>query len=489
MVIIRAQRGKRGFARMRGGLSRLRRGWASLLPPIAIGVAMLLPIGALSDAVPLNGQAFPGAQGYGAGAVGWRGGAVMAVTNLNNTGVGSLRACAEARKPRVCVFRVGGTIHLDSSLRLRSNIYLAGQTAPGDGIELRLRHSPHGPMVIKNAHDVVLRFLKLRPGIGISGMSTPTIDAVTVENAQNVYLGNLSLMFATDETVNVHVSGRTSGDITLADSIVAYSLDNANHPKGRHSKGALICSDEGRNNRCGRISLIRNLFAHHRDRNPDIKATAHGPVEVVNNIFYNPISQFGEVYDLLGPTQIAYVGNLALSGPSTKSRVRSAVELFDWADEYEIAIWAQDNLAFRWKDCRERRAMAVLDAAALAHQSPEPIPLTLTPQPVAGLEAALPLRVGDVLPDGAGHRDRLDRLVLDDLAGCRGRVIDSPQELGDWIELTPSTAPPDRDGDLFPDAWEAAQPGLDPDRPDDPWAQYQGRAQIEIWLAALAGDG
>ncbi|MCP6473648.1 hypothetical protein NL509_27780, partial [Klebsiella pneumoniae] len=85
--------------------------------------------------------------------------------------------------------------------------------------------------------------------------------------------------------------------------ILAYSLDRANHPEGAHSKGALICSDEGRNPQCGRISLIRNLFAHHRDRNPDVKATAIGPVEIINNIFYDPISQFGEFYDLLGETR------------------------------------------------------------------------------------------------------------------------------------------------------------------------------------------
>lgn len=138
-----------------------------------------------------------------------------------------------------------------------------------------------------------------------------------------------------------------ASDITLADSILAYSLDRSNHPDGKHSKGALICSDTGEpsENECGRISLIRNLFAHHRDRNPDVKATSLGPVEIVNNIFYNPISQFGEFYDLLGDARIAYVGNLALAGPSTNDRAAAAVELFDRVPGNDIAIAAEGNAA------------------------------------------------------------------------------------------------------------------------------------------------
>lgn len=289
--------------------------------------------------------AFPGAEGYGAGATGWRGGTLIAVTSLAADGPGSLRDCAERAGPRVCIFRVAGTIRLREPIMVQSSVYIAGQTAPGDGIQIRNNESTHSPLIVKDASDVVVRFLKLRPGP--SRRKSSTIDALTVENSTRVYLGNLSLMFASDETFAVHVSRAVASDITLADSILAYSLDRSNHPDGKHSKGALICSDTGEpsENECGRISLIRNLFAHHRDRNPDVKATSLGPVEIVNNIFYNPISQFGEFYDLLGDARIAYVGNLALAGPSTNARAAAAVELFDRVPGSDIAIAAEGNAA------------------------------------------------------------------------------------------------------------------------------------------------
>lgn len=434
-----------------------------------------------------GGMAFPGAEGYGADADGWRGGQVIAVTSLDDGGPGSLRACAENSGPRVCIFDVAGTITLNGPIMVRSGVYIAGQTAPGSGIQLRLGHSRTGPVVIKDATDVVIRFLKIRPGTG--GTKTPNIDSITVENAQRVYLGNLSMAFASDETFNIHVSGSTAQDITLADSILAYSLDKANHPKGKHSKGALICSDEGQETRCGRITLLRNLFAHNRDRNPDIKATDIGPVEVINNIFYDAISQFGEFYDLLGDTQIAYVGNLALSGPSTKERAATAVEGFDWSPDHALQIWASDNLAYHWVDCIDRRAMPILDDAARAMAAATPIALTVTPMPAADVEVSLPGRVGDRLPDGT-HRDDLDRRTLSDLAECKGHVINEPQQVDGWPAIESAPARADRDGDHFPDEWEMAQAGMDPDRADDPWMMPAGSdvAAIEMWLAERAGD-
>ena len=54
--------------------------------------------------------AFPGAEGYGAYARGGRGGKVLWVTNLNDSGPGSLREAVEAKGPRTVLFRVGGVI-------------------------------------------------------------------------------------------------------------------------------------------------------------------------------------------------------------------------------------------------------------------------------------------------------------------------------------------------------------------------------------------
>ena len=84
--------------------------------------------------------AFPGAEGFGALATGGRGGIVVKVTNLNESGPGSLREAMEMEVPRIIVFEVGGEIILTDDIRLRaeqSDVTVAGQTAPGDGITLR----------------------------------------------------------------------------------------------------------------------------------------------------------------------------------------------------------------------------------------------------------------------------------------------------------------------------------------------------------------
>ena len=100
---------------------------------IALGLFAFAPTFA-SAAVP----AFPGAQGGGAASVGGRGGAVIEVTNVNDSGTGSLRACVTASGPRTCVFRVGGTIVLQDYITIQNPfLTIAGQTAPGGGIQIR----------------------------------------------------------------------------------------------------------------------------------------------------------------------------------------------------------------------------------------------------------------------------------------------------------------------------------------------------------------
>src|SRR5690606_33094797 len=104
--------------------------------------------------------AFPGAEGYGRFARGGRGGRVIEVTNLDDAGPGSLRAAVEAEGPRTVVFRVGGTINLESKLIIRNPyITIAGQTAPGDGIAVG--GYTFGCL---GARDVIMRYVRIRVG-------------------------------------------------------------------------------------------------------------------------------------------------------------------------------------------------------------------------------------------------------------------------------------------------------------------------------------
>lgn len=454
------------------------------VPALAKGGLALLAV-ALATSAPLAAQpAFPGAVGYGQDATGWRGGDLIAVTSLEDEGPGSFRACAEAEGPRVCLFQVGGTIVVSRPIFIRSDAYIAGQTAPGDGIQIRTDGNDHGPLIVKNAEDVVVRFLKLRPGP--SREPSPAVSAMLLENARNVYLDHLSMAFASDQTFSIHASEGLTADITLANSLLAFSLDLSTHPKGRHSKGALICSTDAPATGCGRITLWRNLFAHHRDRNPDVNATDTGPVEVVNNVFYDPISQFGEYYNLAGDTRILHVGNVSMPGPSTIEATPPAVEVFLLDDSHPLAITARDNLAFADPPCRGGGPGTVLGPRAqlLASDGVEPS-AGLPIGPAEGLLEEVLASAGDSL-----HPDALDARAIENVRTCAGHVIDHPDEVGGWPELKSASAPPDTDSDGMPDDWERGRAGLDPDRADDPWAPdpATGLSRIETFLSTLAGD-
>jgi hypothetical protein len=451
----------------------------------AVALLSCRPSGYVSDAVAAAADermpAFAGAAGFGGNATGWRGGAVIKVTTLADRGPGSLRACAEGSRPRVCIFEVAGTIEVDSTIAVGANVYLAGQTAPGDGVQLRLGGSPDRPMMVRAANDVVIRHLRLRPGPSLATSSS--VDGIGIFDSHDVILDHLSVQYATDELLSIGTLRGSVFDITVQDSLFAWGLDRANHAKGKHSKGALICTMDG--GECGRISLLRNLFAHNRDRNPDVNGTSVGPVEIVNNVFYNPKSQFGEFYDGEGDLRINYIGNTALSGPSTRrSKAPHAVEIYnDRSPTFDVKVYVRDNI-----DGRHRRSGSEPDELVVRPDdrgslAPEPFaPLTVEAlAPEAALERVL-ANAGATAP----ARDSLDRQVIEDVINRTGHVISDPAEAGGWPSLNTGPAPTDGDGDGMPDQWETGH-GTDPQK-FDAWGDADGNgwANLEDYLNGRA---
>ncbi|MGH6897121.1 MAG: hypothetical protein ACREJ5_11335 [Geminicoccaceae bacterium] len=412
--------------------------------------------------------AFAGAEGFGRDATGWRGGRVIKVTTLEDRGPGSLRACAEGERPRVCVFEVAGTIEVDSTIAVGSNVYVAGQTAPGDGVQLRLRDGTERPLMVNAANDVVIRHLRLRPGP--PRRPSGNVDGIGIFDSHDVILDHLSVQYATDELLDIGTLRGSSYDITVQDSLLAWGLDRANHPKGKHSKGALICAMNSRGE-CGRITLLRNLFAHNRDRNPDVKGTSIGPVEIVNNVFYDPISQFGEFYDLYGDLRVNYIGNLALSGPSTRrTEAPYAFDIDDFRPFLEVMVYARDNVSARRRERSDPDALVAPpdDRAWLVSEPFQP--LTVTALPAAAARDVVLANAGATRP----ARDALDRRAIEDVINRAGRVVDQPAEAGGWPDLRSGPVPPDADGDGMPDEWEAAQ-GTNP-RVFDAWSDADGNS-------------
>jgi len=168
--------------------------------------------------------AFPGAEGFGRFAEGGRGGKVIKVTNLNDSGPGSLRAAVEADGPRIVVFDVGGVIRLKSDLKIANDhITIAGQTAPGYGVTLR------DAQFLIHANHVIVRYLHVRVG-DVAGKE---YDSISLGGGSDIILDHISSGWSIDESLSVtqkvtpEVKHLTN--VTVQWSLIAESLNHSIH--------------------------------------------------------------------------------------------------------------------------------------------------------------------------------------------------------------------------------------------------------------------
>ncbi len=241
--------------------------------------------------------AFPGAEGFGAETIGGRGGKVYEVINLNDSGAGSLRDCINATGARICIFKVGGIIQLNSGLVIANPfITVAGQTAPGGGITLR-NNSHVDPLLDIETHDVVVRYLTLRPKV--TGSSSDEFDAMGIWTnngrtpAYNIIVDHCSLSWGTDQIMG---SWYGPHDFSVQWSLFAEGLSYSTHSKGRHSKGPMFGSytdsEGGGGIGAYNVSFHHNLIANNEERNPLMKGG--GIMDVVNNVGFNPFESGGQ---------------------------------------------------------------------------------------------------------------------------------------------------------------------------------------------------
>jgi hypothetical protein len=236
--------------------------------------------------------AFPGAEGFGRNAIGGRGGSVYVVTNLNDTGTGSLRD-AVSKSDRIIVFAIGGLIKIKERLVVSKRISILGQTAPGDGITVY-----GNGWSFSNADDTIVRYIRIR--MGKSGTSGK--DAITIAEGSNMIFDHLSVTWGRDETFSI--SGSAVGNITIQNSIIGQGLET-------HSCGGLIQTDVGNG-----ISLFRNLYIDNKTRNPKVKGTN----DFTNNVVYNWGGGGGYIAgDSSALSEANIVGNYFISGPSTSA--------------------------------------------------------------------------------------------------------------------------------------------------------------------------
>ncbi len=470
-------------------------------------------------------RAFPGAEGCGMFTTGGRGGAVYHVTKLTDDGsTGTLRWAVNQKGARTVVFDVAGRIALTSNLKIKyDDLTIAGQTAPGDGIVLT------DYSVEVDADNVIIRYMRFRMGDeGAKAYkatmtedqwnalkSIPMEDAIWGREHKGVILDHCSMSWCIDEAASFYDNER----FTMQYCIIAESMNDSFHPKGKHGYGG-IWGGQG-------ASFVHNLIAHHSSRTPRLCGSRYTgkpeaeKVEIINNVFYN-----------WGPTNGGYAGeggsynfinNYYKPGPSTATKKGIVNRIFspnadDGSEKNAKGTWGSFFLSGNRFDtgCASLTdAEKALCESANADNKNGLHPNGTAPESVyadaafdisadgsAVKTVAAEAAFADVLANAGAslRRDAVDARIVDEVragtaaAGVKG-IIDSQTQVGSWPAYKAteeeSARTTDSDGDGIPD-WFEEKAGLAKSNPADGKAvslDKNGRyTNLEVYLHYLVKD-
>ncbi|MBN2275768.1 MAG: pectate lyase [Bacteroidales bacterium] len=435
---------------------------------ISIVLSLLLPINNSAQQL-----AFPSAEGYGKHSKGGRGGVVYEVANLNDSGKGSLRAAVEAAEPRTVVFRVSGTIVLESPLSIRHPyITIAGQTAPGDGICIR-----RYPISI-DADHVIIRYLRVRLGDESDG----DYDAVSGRFFRHIILDHISASWSVDECMSVY----HCDSITVQWCIISESMSKSNHIKGSHGFGGIWGSNYG--------TYHHNLFAHHSSRNPRM-ASGSGNTDYRNNVIYNwgyqslyggeKVQKGSDKYNF---SNFNIIANYYKPGPATKPgkvmhrianpSFRNETDDFGkWYISENVVEGNEEISADNWNG----GVQTEISFEKIRLEKPWPS-MPVNQQTAEEAYKIVLNNAGAILPE----RDAVDSRIIEEVRGGYATfegesykkehqvadstvvcgIIDTQNDAGGWPVLNSVNAPKDTDHDGMPDYWEEKSK-LDKENPDD----------------------
>jgi len=446
--------------------------------------------------------AFPGAQGFGAGATGGRGGRVIYVTNLNASGPGSLNAALATTGPRYVLFRVSGVIDASAHI-LAGDVTIAGQTSPGgvivrgfDTSEAMFCEHACGPGA-RGVQNIIVRHLRSRP----AGADFP--DGLRLRYVRNIIIDHLSVGNAADEAVEVSYAN----DVTIQNTLIAETL-------GSHAaQGGMLLNytNPSAGYALDRLSIHHNTWNRIMGRYPELSresgAAAAGStmqIELSNNLLWDQVRYIDVnstvLSDDLGAAAIYYqlnwVGNVGYAPAS----MPYGMIFFPVMAGTRSTTYFRDNVFtnhpsrrdYQLNYCCNDFATAPSPGTpsfALQHRHPFPA-ITYTPSAM--------LREYMVATVGAFPRDPMDRRLMQFV---RGSVLDGrPADVnpaGDALSLdfdaaTPPAAPADSDLDGMPDAWELEH-GLDPLSPDPNGSELSvslsgvpGYTNLECYLNELS---
>lgn len=435
--------------------------------------------------------AFPGAEGYGKYTTGGRGGKVYVVTNLNDSGAGSLREAVEAEGPRFVVFAVDGTIELKSPLRIiNDDITIAGQSAPGDGICLK-----DYPLSI-SASNVIVRYIRVRVGDKYSQDS----DAVSGGRygQKNVILDHLSVSWSIDECLSIY----KTENLTVQWCLIAHSLNQSKHTKGNHGFGGIWGGYKA--------TFHHNLLANHASRNPRFSSVDGTKwVDFRNNTIYN--WDYKTSYGGGHHAEINMVGNYYKPGPASKH-----TRFLDVAEDGTGRYFIDGNVMVGNSKVTKNNVQGVNDKpgkkyiASAGNKrrtqgiSPEAIPtpgeetiscLVDAPFPFDPIHEDSPKKAYKRILKDVGcsfSRDTYDSAIINHVKkgkalGSQSGIINSPEDVGGWPNLKKGSPLKDSDMDGMPDTWEEQQK-LNPNDAKDAslYTLNNDYTNIEMYLNSLS---
>ena len=408
--------------------------------------------------------AFPTAEGFGKYTIGGRGGKVLIVSNLADDGEGSLRKAVLAKGPRIVVFSISGTIHLLSPLSIKSDITIAGQTAPGDGI--CLADYP----VSLGGNNIIIRYLRFR--MGDKNQNKGMInggggdDAFGGVRRNNIVIDHCSMSWSTDEVCSIYAGDNTTVQWNLISEPLNYSyhFETGDKDFEQHGYGGIWGGKHA--------TFHHNLIAHCNSRTPRFDGIRNAPIENVdyrNNVIYN--WGHNNVYAGEGG-HYNIVNNYYKYGPSTSASAKYRVanpykrEDIPFGKFYIAGNYVDGSMETtndNWlgvvmeKGTKEDAAQSKLAAPFRTEE--------IKTQNATNAYNEVLKRVG-----ASFRRDTLDERIINEVKNRTGKMIDvqggfahgTPYEQtkNAWPYLKSLPAPKDIDGDGMPDEWEVKN-GLD----------------------------
>jgi hypothetical protein len=412
----------------------------TLLVAVLVVVAgALTPRGLAQSSLPI----VPGAHGFGMQTRAAYGGptppAVLRVTNLNDSGAGSLRAALQSSGPRVVIFETSGTINLSSDILIRSPyLTVAGQTAPAPGITLK------NYTLIVDANDVLLQHFRVRPGAATCNNGIQVWGTAPY----NIVLDHMSVSWGQDENVVLYNPSRPI-NATVWRSIISEGLHN---PPGQDhcsaglgpspSHGLLIYASTTA------VSVIQTLFANNIERNPYMQAGTR--TVLINNVIYHWYAPWGFFFanpNTVGgsngpPWQASVVGNRFIGGPMTFDSSAGGACMFTYSAAFGNVtgnrIYRSDNTLNSGTSTgtiTQECNLLSYNPNVSAAPAEAPLPTGFRPLTSASVEAFVLAHAGAT----PAQRDPVDARIVQEVRSRTGRFIRTQTEVGGWPVLAVNT--------------------------------------------------